>query len=204
MKLFYSKTSPYVRKVLLLAHETGLMDQIELVPTNPIADLEFRKVNPMAKIPALVVDENKPTLFESATICDYLDRIHGGDLMIPEDNDERIKVMYLHGLGQGITDAAVGLRFQAIREEKLGTELPKDWWIDRFYEAMNTSMDLLEDMVDQLDGPLNLGVFSVAASLPFVDFRLPDFNWREGRPKLAGWLEKFQQRPSMQATIPHE
>ena len=35
MKLRYSPTSPYVRKVMVAAIETGLEDQIEIVPTDP-------------------------------------------------------------------------------------------------------------------------------------------------------------------------
>jgi glutathione S-transferase len=32
MKLFYSATSPFVRKCLICAHELGLFDRLELVP----------------------------------------------------------------------------------------------------------------------------------------------------------------------------
>ena len=33
MKLRYNQGSPYVRKVMLVAHELGLVDKIELLPT---------------------------------------------------------------------------------------------------------------------------------------------------------------------------
>jgi glutathione S-transferase len=32
MKIFYSATSPFVRKCLICAHELGLFDRLELVP----------------------------------------------------------------------------------------------------------------------------------------------------------------------------
>jgi hypothetical protein len=38
MRLHSTITSPYARKVWVVAHETGLISQIERIPTNPHAD----------------------------------------------------------------------------------------------------------------------------------------------------------------------
>ena len=39
-----------------------------------------------------------------------------------------------------------------------------------------------------------------AAPLSYLDFRFPDLAWRDGRPALAAWHERFAARPSVRAT----
>ena len=72
MKLRYSTTSPFVRKVHVLALETGQIDKIELVKTNtgdPNSD--HGKDNPLNKVPALALDDGSK-LYDSRVICEYL------------------------------------------------------------------------------------------------------------------------------------
>ena len=60
MKLIYSPASPYVRKVMITAHELGLVDRLELVAesTTPLdPNPAVTGVNPVGKIPALVLAE---------------------------------------------------------------------------------------------------------------------------------------------------
>ena len=37
MQLIFSRTSPYVRKVMVLAHETGVIDQFEIVESGDLS-----------------------------------------------------------------------------------------------------------------------------------------------------------------------
>ena len=62
MKLSYSPTSPYVRKVMVLLHETGQLEDLTLenITTTPLAaDAALLPNNPLAKVPALVRDEGR-------------------------------------------------------------------------------------------------------------------------------------------------
>ena len=75
MKLFYSPTSPYVRKVMVLLHETGQLGDVELMSsvTSPVdTNADLKAKNPLGKVPALVRADG-PTLFDSRVICAYLD-----------------------------------------------------------------------------------------------------------------------------------
>lgn len=75
MKLFYSPTSPYVRKVMVLLHETGQLDDVALEPTSgtPLAPAEgLAARNPLTKVPALERPDGC-TLYDSRVICAYLD-----------------------------------------------------------------------------------------------------------------------------------
>ncbi|HEX6635726.1 MAG TPA: glutathione S-transferase N-terminal domain-containing protein, partial [Usitatibacter sp.] len=77
MKLYYSPASPFVRKVLVCAHECGVANDIELVPTKVVPsepNRDYASVAPLVKIPALERDDG-PVLFDSIVICEYLDGI---------------------------------------------------------------------------------------------------------------------------------
>ncbi len=80
MKLHWSPRSPFVRKVMIVAHETGIADRLQCVRTvaammKPHAELMVD--NPLSKIPTLVLDDGT-VLYDSAVICEYFDGLHSG------------------------------------------------------------------------------------------------------------------------------
>ena len=83
MKLHHSVASPFVRKVRVVAIETGLDGRLELVtptmtPIKPDADLI--EDNPLGKVPCLVTSDGA-ALYDSRVICEYLDSRHDGAKM---------------------------------------------------------------------------------------------------------------------------
>ena len=202
MKLLYTPSSPYARKVRVVAHEAGLTDRLELVFCNPLEEESLRDSNPLGRIPALVSDDGSPTLFDSLVICLHLDSLHGGPKLVPEDGPERWRVLRLHALAQGITDACVNLRQQGMRSEGAESPLPEDWWFTRQHQAINSSLDRLEVELGDWSAaaPVNLGQIAVAVSLGYWEFRFADQPWRNTRPGLARWFETFAQRTSMRET----
>ncbi|MCB1451982.1 MAG: glutathione S-transferase N-terminal domain-containing protein, partial [Nitratireductor sp.] len=74
MKLWYSPASPFVRKVLVVAHETGQMGDLQVTDASTNAvnrNMDLVRDNPSGKIPALVLDDGT-VLFDSRVICAYL------------------------------------------------------------------------------------------------------------------------------------
>ena len=66
MRLLTSATSPYARKVQMVALEKGLtLDLTTVVP--PIASSPVAEFNPLGKIPTLVRDDGRP-LYDSRVI----------------------------------------------------------------------------------------------------------------------------------------
>ncbi|MFO1152917.1 MAG: glutathione S-transferase N-terminal domain-containing protein [Rhodospirillales bacterium] len=201
MKLYYSPTSPYVRKVSVVALETGLAVNIERIPTNVQApDAAFVAANPLSKVPALITDDGL-VLFDSPVICEYLDSLHGGRRLFPDQEPERWLALRRQALADGIADATALCRMELLRPEA------KRWsgWVDRQWGKVTRGLDVLAGEAATLaDGPSTIGEIAVGCALGFLDFRFADRDWRPGRPSLAAWYEAFAAHPSMQATAPHE
>jgi len=197
MKLRYSPTSPYVRKVMITVIETGQDSVIEKIPTNPWdPETDLTDDNPLGKVPALIVDEGM-TLFDSPVICEYLSARVGAGL-IPREGVHRWRVLRLQALGDGILDAAVLRLLESRRPE----EIQKPDWIERQKLAIGRAVDSLEGVVGGWGDELTLGQITVGAALGYLDFRFPGDEWRQGRPALTDWYEGFAQRPSLKQTVP--
>ena len=196
MQLLYQTHSPYARKVLVMAHETGLASRLHVIhqETSPTLrnDLVFA-TNPLGKVPALILDEGV-TLFDSSVICEFLDGLHAGPPLIPADGPERWRVLRLQALAQGLCDAGIALRWETERRPVQTRWSPM---ADGQTQKLLAAYDFVER--EALDGPLDVGQIALATALDWLEFRaLPDF--RAGRLKLTAWFEAFTRRPSMTAT----
>ncbi|MEM7023188.1 MAG: glutathione S-transferase N-terminal domain-containing protein [Pseudomonadota bacterium] len=200
MQLHYNIASPFVRKVMALAIETGLQSQIEpvkrvMTPVTPDADL--CDDNPLGKIPCLLTDDGM-ALYDSRVVCEYLDGLHDGPKMIPASGPERWNVLQRQALADGIMDAAVITRYETFLRPP---ERRWDEWIDNQLLKVDRALDLLEREAASLSG-VDLGTIALACALGYLDFRFPERDWRAGRPQLAAWFETFAARPSIAETGP--
>ena len=199
MKLMPSTTSPYVRKVEVLLHECGLFDQVTFIPGSgtPLApNDETTRVNPLGKVPALLLDDG-PAIYDSRVICRYLDDISGGHFY-PETR--LYEVLTLEATGEGIIDAALLMAYEwRLRPE----EKRFDDWVEGQWSKIDRAIDVLDDRwMSHLHGNVTMGQISVACALGYLDLRNADRNWRQGRVSLAAWHETIAKRDSMLATVP--
>jgi glutathione S-transferase len=202
MKLYYTPTSPFVRKVLVSAHELGLADRIEttfLRPTPHEASPELSRANPLSKIPALVLDDGT-TLYDSAVICEYLDALAGGGRLVPERGPARFRVLRTQALCDGILEAGVLVYYERTFRPPEAQSAP---WLAGQTQKARQGLDALENEVDAFGDAVDLASICAGVTLGWLEFRNVMGDVRAGRPKLARWYESFSARPSMQATIPH-
>lgn len=197
MRLLYQTHSPYARKVLVAAHEMGLADRLEVVHHETSPTLRNETVfdaNPLGKVPVLLRDDG-PALFDSAVICEYLDGLHGGRKLIPEEGERRWAVLRLQALAQGMADAGIALRWEADRR-------PDALRWPAMAAGQEAKLRAAYDFVERevaLDGPPDLGQIALATALAWIEFRgLAPF--RDGHPRLSGWYDAFARRPSMAVT----
>ncbi len=195
MKLYYSATSPYVRKVLACAIAGGVEGRITRIDTNPHASPpELLRDNPLSKVPCLVTGDGL-ALFDSPVICEYLDSI-GDATLFPPSGPARWRALKLQAIGDGIMDAAVARRMDQARP----AEEARTQFMERQAKAVSRALDVLE--ADTLANHLDIGTVSVACALGYLDFRFADDAWREGRPGLTKWYAAMEQRPEIKDTAP--
>jgi glutathione S-transferase len=201
MKLRYSHTSPYARKVWMTLIECGLEDRVELVKTNAWApDTDLVADNPLSKVPALVLADGS-ALYDSPVICEYLDSLHNGHKLFPAAGAERWRQLKLQALADGILDAAVAVRIEAtLRPE----DKRWDGWVDRQKAAITRALDHLEKEIGLWDGVYLIGPLAVVAALGYLDFRGAVGDWRPSRPQLAHWASTTANRRSVRETEPKD
>lgn len=198
MKLYYSATSPYVRKVNVFAIEAGLDEKIEKIVTNPwVMDARLLADNPLSKVPTLIIDDGT-VLYDSRVICEYLDSVNSGQKLIPAAGMERWKALRLQALGDGILDAAV-LRF--LERKRPEAQQSSDWDADQ-QAAIQRALVCLENNIDDWKKDLTIGQITVGCALGYLDFRFASENWRKNQPLLAKWHSAIAERTSMQKTQP--
>jgi len=198
MKLHWSPRSPFVRKVMITLHETGLEGEVERsrnvvavqMPT-PGAVLED---NPLGKIPALVTDDGR-RLIDSRVICEYLD-LRAGTGLFPADPEARIAQLNWQALADGMTDVLLIWRTELTRTTGPWEALADGWRAK--VRATMTRFDAEADVIAQ--APFGIGHIALAAALGQLDFRWPDCAWRKSYPRLAVFEKTLADRPSISAT----
>ena len=199
MKLFYSPTSPFVRKVLACAIARGIEGQITQVTTNPhVSPPELLAANPLSKVPALLTEDGL-ALFDSPVICEYLDSVgDAAPMFLRPGSPARWHALKLQALGDGILDAAV------LRRGEMGRprEEARDKVMARQRSAVERSLDLLE--LDVPGKPFDIGTITIGCALGYLDLRFGPEAWREGRERLTAWYEEMALEPAFARTTPKD
>ncbi len=203
MKLLFSGND-YIHKVLVVAFEAGVLDQLEFVVNNPIGPDEIIwGYTPLGKHPVLVLDDGL-TLYSGLLACEYLDSLGPGPYLFPRD-DTRWRALSEMVLGDGLFDAVSALSIEALKAPQ-----------DRIAAAMKRHRRRIVGSLDEMeraaaafsDDVFHIGHICFAGGLSFLDLRRPlakllieetdgGFDWREGHPVLETWYNRIIQRPSL-------
>jgi glutathione S-transferase len=198
MKLYSSPTSPYVRKVRVVAIEKGLADRIELVTATPWPDpAAVAAVNPLGKVPALVTDDGV-ALYDSPVICEYLDVLVPAAPLIPRSGGGRWQVLRCQALCDGILDAAVAIVLERRRPEAERSVASQQ----RSQDAIRRSVAALVPELRPATAGFDLGQISIAVALGYLEFRLGDLELGVAHPAIRDWWTTTRERASLVATRP--
>jgi len=191
MRLFYSYGSPFARKVRVFIREAGMasvVDEQLVTLRNP--DNEVLRYGPAGKVPALLTDDGC-LITESLVICAYLDTLHDGRRLIPDDDPARTTLLAIETMATELIDS-LSWRVREVwrpRGEQSLSFLA--------YEAKRCKRcyDALVGVLPDLAGPVTSAQITVALST--ADWFHEDDGWRDGRADLADWYGNFAARPSM-------
>jgi glutathione S-transferase len=187
--------SPFVRKVRIVASLLTLDARLEIAgaDTSDPAD-SLRAQNPLGKIPALIL-EGGEVLYDSAVIVEYLDALAGGGKVIPLDPARRFRSLTRQALGDGIAEAAVLLRYEALWREP---ERRSAKWTA--YQGDKIARALVASERDPPEALEDVGAVALACALGYLDLRF-EGAWRAQHPRLVRWLDAFAEAtPSFEAT----
>jgi glutathione S-transferase len=199
MKLHWSPRSPFVRKVMIVAHERGLIDSITCVRTvaataKPHAGL--MQDNPLSKIPTLVLDDGA-VIYDSPVICEYFDALGDAPKLFPSEPMARLTALRRQALGDGFLDMMVLLRDERMRAN------PSDMHEASAAVRKAAVLNSLEHESQALAAtPFGIGHIAIGCALSYLDFRYADEDWRGAHARLAAWHASFAARPSVRATEP--
>jgi glutathione S-transferase len=200
MKLYWSPTSPYTRKVRAVILEKGLTPLVEPVRVDVWGEFgTLHRDNPLGKIPCLALGDGL-ALYDSPVICAYLDAHPSGKgaPLYPRERPERWRVMKAEALADGVMDFAVGM----VVEARKPADERSPWMVARWTTALGRAFDAMLPDIGALPPGFTLGHLAVAVALGYMDFRHPQIAWRDGRPELARWFEQQSARPCLAETIP--
>jgi glutathione S-transferase len=196
MRLHWSPRSPFVRKVMIVLHETDLLDQVERVrSTVALASAPNPSVlidNPLGKIPTLVLEDGT-ALFDSRVICAFLaDR----SARLQPAPSQRWQQARWEALGDGLIDILLLWRIERQRGEKADPII-----CDAFETKTRAVMRQLEVEAQLMaEVPFGLGHIAIGCALGQLDFRWPGTDWRKAFPALAAVASSLDARASFAAT----
>jgi len=190
MKLYGTTTSPFVRRVRVVAEEIG--EPVERIDTAPDAgQAQLREVTPIRKVPVAIVDGR--TIFDSRVIIDYLTTTRGwGPIAPPHD---RWREQNLLNAIDAALDAVISLFY--LRRD--GVAVDGTPFAARQLERTDAIFTWLAPQLSA--ETFGLPEISIVAALDWMDFRQSYDTKRAAG--LARVRETWSTRPSMAATRPH-
>lgn len=190
MKLYGTVTSPFTRRVRIVAAELG--EPIEWIDTATEAgQATLREVSPIRKVPVAVIDGR--TVFDSHAIVAWLVTTRGhGAIAPPSDPWHERNVIHA-------VDAAIDSVIQLFYLRRDGVSVDDTPFAKRHMERTDAIMQWLGTRVpaDQL----GLAQISVICALDWMDLRktYPTERAAGLAPIRAAWAD----RPSIVASRPH-
>lgn len=199
MKLLSSPASPFGRKVKITIAEKKLTDRVEVLTVDATkGDPNLNAANPLGRIPALILD-NGDTIHDSHVICEYLDSVGSGPVLVPRSGPERWRTLTLASLADGLMEQAL---LQVYEGRYRPADMRVESWVQRLQSKIDRTLDYLEKAPPVWKDHPDYSHITLACSLGYMDFRHAG-KWRKGHPEMVAWLDRFAALvPSFAATKP--
>jgi glutathione S-transferase len=195
MKLYGTTTSPFVRRVRVVATEVG--EPVEQIDTaTDVGQATLREVSPIRKVPVAVIDGR--TLFDSRAIVEWLVTTRGwGTLEPPRDRWHDLNLL-------NAVDAALDAVIQLFYLRRDGIAIDSNAFAQRQLDRADAIFHWLGTQLAPdrrgFGHGLGLAEVSLVAALDWMDFRKAYATERAAAVESvrAAWRD----RPSLVATRP--
>ena len=202
MKLLASPASPYTRKVRIVLTEKKIDCDLEVVDVNP-AENPVNRHNPLGKIPTLILDDGT-ALYDSRVIVEFLDGKSPIGRLIPEDLRDRVAVRRWEALADGVLDAGLLVRYEAMRDKKEQSKAWSDKQLSRMKRGMAQMTSELAERPWCHAERYSLADIALGCCLGWLGFRKPgEIDWHAEYPVLGSHYQKLMARPAFADTVPH-
>lgn len=194
-RLFYSEGSPYARICRMALRERGLTADVqEEITTLRDPAAAVLPHSPVGRVPALLLPDGT-TITETTLVLGWLDTIGDQAAMLPRD----AAGIAAYGRVLGLLDGMAVWNRELRRPESERSPAMLALETGRAGRVADT---LEQDVAQGAYSGIDAGALTLAAILGYAERRHTVWKWREGRPQLERWFEKFAARPSFSATLP--
>jgi len=156
MKLFSLALSPFAARVRVAVHAKSLPVEIVTPPSDWRTSPEFRKLNPLVRVPVLVLDDGT-SLAESGVIVEYLEDAYPETSLRPRSPKDLARVRFITQVAEQYVMPSImplfGLFDAKTRDEA----------------AITTQLTKLDGALKQLDGLLAPGTYANGDRLTTAD-----------------------------------
>src|SRR5215831_19725798 len=202
MLLIGVNRSPYTRRVAITLTAYGVAYEQKCVSGFGNRE-EVRAVNPLGRIPALVLDDGE-TLVDSGAIVDHLDEAYGGERpTVPRSGAERRAVLRVAAMMIGACDK--GLQ-AAYHRNHTPVEKRHQPWVDDCTAQVANALAAIDATVDPAASYLLLGRLTQADITAFVAERLARFGLSVDTdtqfPRLRALTRKLGDESAFRSTEP--
>ena len=200
MQLIGMLDSPFVRRVAVTAQFLGIPYE-----HNPLSIFksydDFRKINPLVKVPTLVCDDGE-MLVESTLIIDYLETFHaGGKSLMPANEADCIRALRLIGAALVAMEKVVAVIYERTQRPK---ELQHAPWLKRIDQQLRSALDVLEGFVGDgsewlIGGEITQADITSAVAWRFTQHSVPRRISADDFPGLAAFSARAEALPEFLA-----
>ena len=144
MQLIGYMDSPFVRRVAISMKFLGLdFEHRELSIWRDFE--EFRRINPLVKVPTLLLD-NGEVLVDSTLIIDYLESQVARRSLMPEDQAAYLAAIQQTAVAMIANEKAVAIIYETTQRP---AQLIHQPWVDRVHVQLRGALDLLESAIEK-------------------------------------------------------
>ena len=199
MQLIGYMDSPYVRRVGVTAQFLGIPYEHRELSIFREYD-EFRKINPLVKVPTLICDDGQ-VLVDSTLIIDYLESLAGGARLMPADEGNYIRALNVIGTALIAMEKVVQMIYELKHRPE---EVRHQPWIDRIQQQLVEAVVILEQSVGDgsgwlFDDEITQADISTAITWRFIQLHFPELTTEADFPGLVQYSARAEALPEFVA-----